>query len=127
MAKNEREAFNLLREWIANDHPVYHFSEEGVRLNRKHKTDYGEGLRDFILGIRSSAVVPPTFPGDVLINRAYSSLCWELGSRPDYPNGYPADAGFALWTMEQISDLEFSQIDWAALADDLFGELHGIK
>lgn len=37
------------------------------------------------------------------------------------------EAGFALWTMEQISDLKFSQVDWTALADDLFGELHGIK
>lgn len=122
MTNNGRAAFDLLSEWIANDHPVNYLGREVVETNRKHSTNYGNGLRDLILDIRSSVVVPPTFPGGTPLNRVYSELCWQMRKHRDYPNGYPVDAGAALWTMNQISDKEFGLVDWGRLADDLFGE-----
>lgn len=116
MNKDGRPAFDLLREWIANDQPVYRPAEEVVRLNREHALDYGAGLRDLILDVRSNP-------------SGYRNLCKELGKTPDYAKmgGYPVNDGAAKWTMRQISDREFGEVDWTKLADDLFGELHNQK
>lgn len=115
MTEDRRPAFDLLREWIANDHPVYWVSEEIVRLNREYSLNYGNGLRDLILDIRGSRAV-------------YRELYRKMSKLPEYrKNGHPVNSDATNWTMGNISDKEFGEVDWTRLADDLFGELHAEK
>lgn len=108
MDNEERPAYDLLREWIANDTPVYHFGLEVVTYNRDNGLNAGNGLRDLVLDIRS-------------VPSAYRSFCEDLGRTPLYKkHGYPVEDGPAKWTMRRITDRDFGAVDWSALADDVF-------
>lgn len=118
MTTNGRDAFDLLREWIANDHPVYHFGWEVVKNNKDHGLNYGNGLRDFILDIRSSGgLVLRGRDGSRTVNKAYAYLCRDMKKLPAYSGGYPIDDLSATWTMGQMTDKEFGAVDWTKLAD----------
>jgi hypothetical protein len=107
MTKNGRPVQDLLWEWISNDHPVCRFSGERVRFQRDKGGDYGAELRDMVTNIRF-------LPG------TYRSLCKDMSVLPEYRDGYPVHEESAKWTMRQISDAEFADVDWTALADDIF-------
>jgi len=122
MTKDGRPAYDLLRELLDIDYPLYHFGREVVELNRSNQSNPGNGLRDLVLDIRSSGQTVPTFPGGDTVNRAYRDLCRALSDAlpTQYPTGHPAEDGAAVWTMEQMSDKEFGAVDWDKLADDVF-------
>lgn len=109
MTQNGRTAFDLLVEWLASDQPVNHFGRDVVEKNRAYGLSYGDGLRDLVLDVRSNP-------------NGYRNLVKEFSKErvKDYPNGYPAEDGAAKWTMRQMSDWEFGQVDWDEVADTVF-------
>jgi hypothetical protein len=97
---DKKTAYDLLREWIPNDAPVCRAALDVVRMNREYELDYGAGLRDLILDIRSAPL-------------AYGNLCDpEMGDR--------MDNSAAVSHMRRITDREFGAVNWSVLADDIF-------
>lgn len=109
MAIEGRPAFDLLAEWLANDHPMNHMGREVVEKNRAYKLNYGDGLRDLVLDVRSNP-------------NGYRTLVREFSQirAADYPNGYPVEMTPVRLTMRAISDRDFGALDWTALADLVF-------
>lgn len=109
MSKNGRPAYDLLREWVASDHPVNHFARNAVNFNREYQANYAESLRRVV--------------GDALyLPDGYRNMCWDMREHRDYPKGYPHEPGAMEWTRDQITREEFSAIEWEKLANDLFPE-----
>lgn len=120
MTKNERPAFDLLWELLSNDQPLNHFGREVVEVNRRAGTNYGAGLRDMLLDVRST-ILYPTFPGGDILCSGYRHYWEEMVKLPEYATGtYLCENGTAVWTMEQMTDREFGTVAWMVLADKVF-------
>jgi hypothetical protein len=120
MTKNGRPAFDLLWELLSSDEPLNHFGREVVDVNRRAGTNYGAGLRDMVLDVRST-ILPPTFPGGDPLCSGYRHYWEEMTKLPGYADGsYECKNEAAVWTMEQMTDREFGSVNWTTLADKVF-------
>lgn len=115
MTKGGRPPYDLLREWLLNDHPMTHFGMEVVRLGRDVNGDYGGGLRGLVLDVRSTVRLPKESD-----QNAYAQLCRALHKDTNFPAGPVIKVNYTRWVMDQMSDLEFNSVDWTALAYDVF-------
>ena len=109
MPDDKRPAYELMRDLLNHDEPIYKAARDGIETNFKAwigVAGAAEGLRALMTDVFYDAYAT-----------MYDQLCADI--RP----GYPVKRNVMEWTRTRITREAFDAIDWPGLVYDLAEDL----